>query len=410
MPSPSRLQVGIVLVATAFSLDATVAHAQGCWFGHAPRLSELFAQADFAFVVERASRQPPTRRAKRSDTIAEDKRVDVRFRIAEIWKMPADAKFQVGDVRSDSVDRAHARTGLSYLLLAKVDEKTSLPDWLDPLPASEAVLEYFRKRPQNDAPPRDHIRHIVRFLDSQDDEVSELAWEDLSERVDASPSEAKGAVTVEWVRSKLHDPELPVTRLGTCGVLLGLHGDAEDAEWLKRKIAEPTEDFRLGIEGIVAGYLLLTGEKGMDWIDVKRFSPSAQAPFSETYAALNALRILRARFAGRIDDERLKRSMRMLLERPELADLVIMDLARWKDWTLHDRLTQMFDDPAYQENVTKRAIVRYFLLSVREGERAVKAGEPLPAHAARSQAIVETLREKWPQLVIEAGRTLPERD
>ena len=33
-----------------------------------------------------------------------------------------------------------------------------------------------------------------------------------------------------------------------------------------------------------------------------------------------------------------------MLDRPELADLVIPDLARWKDWASMDRLVQMFKD------------------------------------------------------------------
>ncbi len=33
--------------------------------------------------------------------------------------------------------------------------------------------------------------------------------------------------------------------------------------------------------------------------------------------------------------------MRMLLDRPELADLVIADLARWEDWSVQDKLMAM---------------------------------------------------------------------
>ena len=39
---------------------------------------------------------------------------------------------------------------------------------------------------------------------------------------------------------------------------------------------------------------------------------------------------------------RLKESLRLLLDRPELADLVIADLSRWKDWKIMDRLMTIY--------------------------------------------------------------------
>jgi hypothetical protein len=36
--------------------------------------------------------------------------------------------------------------------------------------------------------------------------------------------------------------------------------------------------------------------------------------------------------------------MRLMLDRPQLADLVIPDLARWEDWSVMDRLVQLFKD------------------------------------------------------------------
>ncbi|GIS58489.1 MAG: hypothetical protein CM1200mP2_07140 [Planctomycetaceae bacterium] len=103
----------------------------------------------------------------------------------------------------------------------------------------------------------------------------------------------------------------------------------------------------------MSGYLLLVGEKGLPLIEQlklkNQFLVDANGkvltdkkgrkklvPFSETYAAMQALRFMWSYADGRIAKPRLGQSMRILLDRPKLADLVIADLARWKDWSIRE--------------------------------------------------------------------------
>ena len=46
-------------------------------------------------------------------------------------------------------------------------------------------------------------------------------------------------------------------------MMAGLCGQPEDAAVLERKIMTLDADFRLGIEGVMAGYMLLRGEEGL---------------------------------------------------------------------------------------------------------------------------------------------------
>src|SRR5262249_40182699 len=137
---------------------------------------------------------------------------------------------------------------------------------------------------------------------------------------------------------------------------------------LEDKIVEKTEDFRLGIDGIMGGYLLLTGDKGLEVLEKDKLE-NKQAPFSETYAAMQAIRFMWQYGDNRISPDRLRASMRVLLDRQELADLVIADLSRMKDWSVQDKLMSMYDDEGNIPSV-KRAIVRYMLSSTRDtGEK-----------------------------------------
>jgi hypothetical protein len=48
-----------------------------------------------------------------------------------------------------------------------------------------------------------------------------------------------------------------------------------------------------------------------------------------------------------------------LLDRPEVADLVIADLARWKDWTVTDRLVEMFKNANEKTQWVRVPIVHF---------------------------------------------------
>ncbi|HVV98975.1 MAG TPA: hypothetical protein VHB77_01475 [Planctomycetaceae bacterium] len=205
----------------------------------------------------------------------------------------------------------------------------------------------------------------------------------------------------EKLRKWIADPETPQTRLGLYGMMLGLCGNEDDAKLLEKKMLDANGDFRLGIDGVMGGYLLITGDKGLAVVDREKIEKK-KIPFSETFAAMQALRFMWTYGNGRIEPERLRQSMRLLLDRPELADLVIADLARWKDWTVQDRLMEMYDSEEFNVPSVKRAIVRYLLVCSRHVATTAD-GSPNP-YAADAKQLLEGLRKKDPKTVSEAER------
>ena len=151
----------------------------------------------------------------------------------------------------------------------------------------------------------------------------------------------------------------------------------------------------------MGGYLLIMKDKGLDVLDEHKLA-NKKVPFSETFAAMQALRFMWTYGAGKIAPERLQKSMRILLDRPEMADLVIADLARWKDWTIQDKLMAKYGEGEYNIPSIKRAIVRYMLVSSKDV--AAGGGAPQPAHVANGQKLLEELRKKDPKTVSEAER------
>jgi hypothetical protein len=105
-------------------------------------------------------------------------------------------------------------------------------------------------------------------------------------------------------------------------------------------------------------------------------------------------------YGDRIEKDRLRQSMRILLDRPELADLVIADLARWEDWSVIDRLMTLYDAEEYGIPSIKRAIVRYMLVASKDKP---EEGEDL-AHVQKAEDYLAELRNKDPKTVKQAER------
>ena len=57
--------------------------------------------------------------------------------------------------------------------------------------------------------------------------------------------------------------------------------------------------------------------------------------------------------------DRVLASLRLLLAEPKLADLVIADLARWQDWSVIDRLVELFEKAEADNIFVREPIVNY---------------------------------------------------
>lgn len=386
--------------------------AQGCPFCEAPTLtlSEQLAQSDALVLVEWVRGVEPT----------ESQAGSTQFRVKEVAKGES---VKVGDRITVPRYRA-AKPGTTFMLLGS---RAAELEWGSPIEVSQAAFDYVKASPPVDVPARERLTYYLKYFESPDSfiandayaEFAKAPYQDIKPLADALPSEK--------LRKWIVDPNTPATRLGLYGLLLGLSGTAEDAQVMKAKITEVDgEDFRLGIDGVMSGYLLITGDKGLKVIEDTKLAPEylrdaegepvldekgqkRPVPFSETYAAMQSLRFMWTYGDGRIPAARLRQSMRILLDRPELADLVIADLARWKDWGVQDRLMDMYGAEEFDIPSIKRAIVRYMHYCAKDLPEDVSSGDAsaeLPPHVVEARSNLAVLEERDPKTVKEAIRFL----
>tara|TARA_R110002072_G_scaffold23158_11_gene80352 strand:+ start:1567 stop:2757 length:1191 start_codon:yes stop_codon:yes gene_type:complete len=360
-----------------------------CPFCSAPSLTltEQLSQSDVAVLAQWKEAEKGTLE-KAGKTV---------FEVKEIVRQADKDKLKVGDQITINRHRPGKKGNLFLLLGTKGTEV----DWGDPIEVTETSFHYISQAPAPEEKTSKRLKYFLKFLEYPDQMISNDAYAEFANAPYEDITPLSKEMPREKIRKWLLDPDTPVTRIGLYGLLLGLCGTGEDVSFMEKKINEPTKEFRLGIDGVISGYLLLTGSDGLDKIDETKFVPKDVA-FSETYAAMQALRFMWTYGDGRIDKERLRKSMRLLLDRPELTNLVVADLARWDDWSVLDRLMDMYGTGDYDIPSIKRAIVRYLLVASKGKNK--KGGGPDAATTEKAKKLLDKLRKEDPKTVQSAER------
>ena len=411
----NRITVALLV---AFSMTAPFALA--CPFCSAPSLtlSEQLSQSQVAATAEWVSAVAPDGENVASTTL---KVLDVlngsKVKPGETVTLDSYRTGEPGDlflILANSPEAASEATptflnqgadgdglGVAPIAEAVAINKDGL-QWSSPIEITEASAEYLTKLPAPGTPNTDRLAFFMNYLEYPDDTVSNDAYAEFASAPYDVILPLAEKMPRERIRSWVISEETSPTRLGLYGLMLGLCGEPSDKKLMEQKINEKTDDFRLGIDGVMGGYLLLAGEEGLELIEKTKLTDKT-IPFSETYAAMQALRFLWT--DGAKDDEskftrdRLRQSMRLLLDRTELADLVIADLARWSDWSQMDQIYSLYNAEGFEVPSIKRAVVRFFLAATR-----VKDNKPTADQIDKAEKYLAVLKKNDPKTVKAAER------
>lgn len=366
-----------------------VAQTEACPFcpGPSTPLTEKLSQSEIALLVEWVSAEEGTLK-KPGKTI---------FEIKEIVHQKDKSKLKVGGQVTFKRHRS-GKEGSLFLLLGR---KGTNFIWDRPIEMSTACFHYMVNAPAlKETTPR-RLRYFLKFLEHPDQKIATDAFAEFANAPFDDIALLANELPREKLRAWLVSSKTPVPRLGLYGLLLGLCGDASDIAFMEKKITEPTKQIRMGIGGLISGYLMLTGAEGLDVIDQSKFL-ARDVEFSETFSAMQALSFMWTDKRERISKTRMRKSMRYLLDRPVLADMVVANLARWQDWTVIDRLMEIYEDDDYDKRAIKRAIVRYLLVASKVKNQTESGSDSSTSEKAKRY--LAKLRQEDPETVKSAQR------
>ncbi len=282
------------------------------------------------------------------------------------------AKFVVEDVlkggqhirvgqQVEAIYLGNAPVGTLFLMLAVDPPRLN---WSTPLavtPRSRNYLKTIASLPRDyAASPEKHAKRLEFFLNHLED-AEEMLARDAYDEFARAPYAAVKLLAPKLDRQKLlqwiRNPDVPTSRRRLYFTLLGVCGTREDTRFLEELLTSEDPKQRGGLDALIGCYLTLKGADGLPLIE-ELFLKNEQADYSETYAAIMALRF-HGTDGGVIPQRRIVESLRMMLARPKLADLVIPDLARWEDWESMPRLVELFKQSDEKTSWVRVPIINY---------------------------------------------------
>jgi hypothetical protein len=239
-----------------------------------------------------------------------------------------------------------------------------LISWDPYAPVSREAIHYIKNAPGQSVPQVQRLPYYLKFLEHPDPLLSIDAWAEFANSTYDDVKAVKDRMPREQLRQWIADPMMTPERLGLYGMMLGLCGNADDAVFLENQIGAvpPTgkgekEFFRYGTDGLMGGYLLLTGEDGVAFLEQTRLKPGV--PTDSVHAAVQAIQFMWSYESSLVPQSRLKSSMRRLLSNNDLRILTITNLARWEDWDCWPELERIFRNECTDDRATQKAIVQF---------------------------------------------------
>jgi hypothetical protein len=230
-------------------------------------------------------------------------------------------------------------------------------DWSTPMKVSERAVKYLQ---QLGGLPEKGAERLAFFQDYLEDSESLLSRDAYDEFAKAPYSEVKALrekmnhdQLVSWIKN----PDTPLNRKRLYTVMLSVCGGADDLPMLEELLRAEDRKTRAGLDAMLGCYLMLAGTEGMALVE-ELFLKNPQAEYADTYAAIMALRFLGTETEA-VPRERILEGLHCLLDRPELADLVIPDMARWEDWSQVERLVKLFKEADTKSSWVRVPIINF---------------------------------------------------
>jgi hypothetical protein len=212
--------------------------------------------------------------------------------------------------------------------------------WSTPTDLKAADLDYVRKLPKLAFAGARRLTFFQDYFESEAplaaadafDEFAKASYADLTAVKETMPREK----LIKWIG----DRKITTSRRRLYLCMLSVCGNGDDIVMLEKLIRSDDRANRTALDAMIGAYLKLKGVDGLPLVE-DLFLKNPRAEYTDTYSAIMALRFLGTETTA-FPRARLTESLRHMLARPSLADLVIPDLARWQDWSAMPRLVELF--------------------------------------------------------------------
>jgi hypothetical protein len=244
--------------------------------------------------------------------------------------------------------------GKSFLVMGISPPATM---WSTPLPLTDRGIKYLTEVVKMPKDGSERLIFFQEYLEDSDEMLARDAYDEFARAPYAQLKAIKPQLKHEQVVSWIKNPEIPASRRRLYLVILGITGTEKDLPMIEEFMTSSDRKAKSGLDALIACYLTLKGEAGLPLVE-KLFLGNDKADYADTYAAIMAIRF-HGTEGGIIGTKQLVKALHPMLDRPELADLVIPDLAKWEDWGVMDKLFDLYKNANEKNSWVRVPVVNY---------------------------------------------------
>ncbi len=247
------------------------------------------------------------------------------------------------------------------------------------------------------APIEKRLSFAFNYLDNDDIEVSNDAYKEFSNAAYQDYAPIAKNLPADRIAKWLEDPKTSGFRYGLYGSMLGHCGTEKHAKLLLNMLANPEKRSGSGVDGMLAGYIMLKPKEG--WEFTRKVLDDPRNDFMFRYASLRAVRFFYDLKTDVLKHDDLVAGVAEMIEQKDIADLAIEDLRKWKRIELTDRILALkdkrvfglFPKPAFEMGIVRRAVLRFALQA--------KGNEPAAAYVAEQRQFNPRLVKECEELL-----------
>ena len=266
-----------------------------------------------------------------------------------------------------------------YVMFYRSPKVSLEPYWGKEI-TNPAVLEFAAEVNRQRKEPAKMLLYAAKHFDHADANVADEAFMVFAKADDKLIAETAKNLSPANLRKLVKDPDTEPERLSMFAYLLGACGNADDAELLRSLVKNPTPRMYKSFEGILAGYITMRPKEG--WAVIEESLKNDKQSFLLRYATLRTMRFFYNAKPAETGSQVLH-GLTLALGQPDLADMAIEDLRKWKRWEHTKLVLSCWDKRSHDSRITKQSIVRY----------ALACPEP------EARVLIERARRQDPELV-----------
>lgn len=231
-----------------------------------------------------------------------------------------------------------------------------------PIDAGSGMIAYLKgSYAHQDKKPGERLRYFFDYLNDPEYEIALDAYREYAKADYKDYQEMAKTLPASKLVTWINDPKTPSYRLGLFASLLGHCGGPSEAKLLKAMIDDPEKRKGSGVDGIMAGFVMLDPKTGWSSLSEQMIDPKQD--FTYRYSVFRTGRFLWDTRPDLVPKDDLVKSMGALIQTTDMADFAIDELRRWKRWEYTQPILDLYGQKTHNLNVIRRAITRFALRS-----------------------------------------------